>query len=684
MSENRIAFTPIYGDSSKVNQASKRAGQLFFETDTGKIFLDIDENARKIMGGTSLYYSSQGGVGDEIPRIDEYYGLRKDSLEIDSSAMLKAGDLIVGADGSFYRIVDSDSINYLCNRMTIGSTGGGASVFYSEEETINVDEDNEGFYLLTASDVIVADGSRIKEDDLIIGLDNAFYRVSEILDNNLLRCTRLAIAGGGGGGGAGVSPKAKIHLSDEDTAIQYLINGKTATMRVWAESGKDPDDGEPLDTNLIVHWSLSEKKLGETTYEEYEHGDFPIVASTSDNPIWETFEYGTKARPSTSLKLTFYVTGSNSQDSRTSSHDFFTSELRLTPHDNFNNVSTFTAGNVTIYCSAIGSLDKFIYYYFETNGIEECLNPNGTFLSKNAPAECSIAVPAELATHGMHKVRIELYQSINDRPDFNSAATPLEMEIAVVDPEDTRAIIWLGDYQDEYYQYDSIKIPFRVYDPSPSAQLGATITLFKDNRKLGTRTISDSNAFSIWEIVDADLGLTNSYVISCGEEDNEARREITFRVVEDVNRAGMKIATGGLRYLFDASGRSNSESPTNRIKSSYTNSNGVTISGQLEGFNWYNNGWIMDSETGNTCLRISNGAVVRIPIGATTFAAAETINQSHTFEFQFKVRNVQDYSSIVHNITRYQGNTEPTHGPAFPQWTDEIPYAAFVNRTYLE
>jgi len=77
------------------------------------------------------------------------------------------------------------------------------------------------------------------------------------------------------------------------------------------------------------------------------------------------------------------------------------------------------------------------------------------------------------------------------------------MEIGVVDPSSSMPIIWLGDYNAEYYQYDSIKIPFRVYDPN--ATLGTTVTLFKDSTKIGTRTITDSENFSIWEIVDADL-----------------------------------------------------------------------------------------------------------------------------------------------------------------------------------
>ena len=280
---DKIVFKPVYGESRLIDEYQKSAGQLFFETDTGKIYLDVNDNDRALMGGTSLYYSSQGDVGDEIVQINGYYNLRKDSLEIDPTAILKAGDLIVGADGSFYRIVTSDSYNYLCNRMTIGSTGGGASVFYSEQEKIDADEEHEGFFILNANEVLVGDG-RIKEDDLIIGLDNAFYRISEILENNELRCIRLAIAGGGGGGQA-VSPRAKIYLNEEDLSTQYLINGKSASIRVWAESGKDQDDGEYLDKNLIVHWTLSEKPLGQNNYQQYSQGNFPITASTKENPV---------------------------------------------------------------------------------------------------------------------------------------------------------------------------------------------------------------------------------------------------------------------------------------------------------------------------------------------------------------------------------------------------------------
>ena len=67
--------------------------------------------------------------------------------------------------------------------------------------------------------------------------------------------------------------------------------------------------------------------------------------------------------------------------------------------------------------------------------------------------------------NGYHKVWIRLFQSINGKKGIE--VKPLIFEVAVYDGLDPQAppIIWLGDYKDEYYSYDTIQIPFRVFDP---------------------------------------------------------------------------------------------------------------------------------------------------------------------------------------------------------------------------
>jgi len=102
----------------------------------------------------------------------------------------------------------------------------------------------------------------------------------------------------------------------------------------------------------------------------------------------------------------------------------------------------------------------------------------------------------------------------------------------------------------------------------------------------------------------------NTYQIICGD----TVKEINF----DVLQTG-KMLLGqqdNLLVNFSSAGRSNNESSVNRPVWSFNNPKQPlgNVVGEFEGFNWYNNGWIIDN-TGNTCLRISNGAKFSIPVG---------------------------------------------------------------------
>ena len=173
----------------------------------------------------------------------------------------------------------------------------------------------------------------------------------------------------------------------------------------------------------------------------YSQGSFPITASTVENPVWETFEFGTKARHSATNKLTMWTSGSASSQSRSFEYEFYTSELTLQKHPNFNNINAYDPDGVIIYCTTIGGLQKIIYYYFtDADGNELLLNEGGTVIGPGT-AEQTFKVPTSLATHGVHKVRIELYQYINGKADLTASAEPIEMEIAVKEVGNEQPII---------------------------------------------------------------------------------------------------------------------------------------------------------------------------------------------------------------------------------------------------
>ena len=152
------------------------------------------------------------------------------------------------------------------------------------------------------------------------------------------------------------------------------------------------------------------------------------------------------------------------------------------------------------------------------------------------------------------------------------------------------------------------------------------------------------------------------------------------------------------------SGRSNSETLAKRttLTNSSTAAGAEPCAATFTNFNWYNNGWTTD-EDNKTCLRISNGAKLSIPIGRTVFSnpsGSQATEQSHSIELTFKVRNVQDYSNLIRTITRYKNdedlykafydeetgkfNTTYTNYDAFLAWYLKTNEVEFVDKNGIK
>jgi len=108
---------------------------------------------------------------------------------------------------------------------------------------------------------------------------------------------------------------------------------------------------------------------------------------------------------------------------------------------------------------------------------------------------------------------------------------------------------------------------------------------------------------------------------------------------------------------FDATGRSNQESLTNRRKWINPIEKYSKYTGKFSGFNWYNNGWIQD-EDNQTCLRISNGASFEIGFEPMVMGTDINGKSSWTVEMQFKISNVKTYNNLITTYTRYPNDAE--------------------------
>ena len=108
---------------------------------------------------------------------------------------------------------------------------------------------------------------------------------------------------------------------------------------------------------------------------------------------------------------------------------------------------------------------------------------------------------------------------------------------------------------------------------------------------------------------------------------------------------------------FDATGRSNSESATNRERWINPIEQFSNYVGTFKDFNWYNNGWLTDDDS-KTHLRISNGAQFNISYAPMKFSAGVEGENSWTIEMQFKVSNLKNYQSLITNYTRYPNDSK--------------------------
>lgn len=542
-------------------------------------------------------------------------------------------------------------------RVAMGSAG--ASIYFGTSTPIK-DEDTS-LYTIQKEDV---DGYA-KLDDLILNTDGGFYKITSV-KNNYYICSLLSISGtGGGGGGTGgdyydpdsTRPEIKVTMG-----VRQLINGQDASIHVIASSDVDKK-GNPIDEVINITVKLSSGGVLYRTInwsQDTSESDYEGELGSIETDI----SIGEYLKESAKTSIEVYATCENNAkpQSKSVTLEVETHEMKLEHATGYSAASLESTNGFSIKCNVVGSISKVLKCYYddellEARTLSEKQYGSQTFTVPKAAYDDNGESVAKTATYGYHSIRIELVQMVNGKEGIS--VEPLEFEVAVVDNETSNPpVIWLGSYQSQYYAYDTIRIPFLVYDPANTTSV--SVHLYKNGIELDSspREITKFNEFSYWEIADAELDKMNMYSISCGEDDNrKTTRDVRFTVVVDPNR-DMTIESSNLRLNFVPTGRSNSEALAKRKNWSYQiNNQGETQYAKFENFNWYNNGWHTDNELSTSCLRVSNGAKFTLPYEQMEFGSSRADQQSHTLEMQLKVSNIQKYGNLITDITRYQGDS---------------------------
>ena len=126
MINGKTRFRPVTGTEAQIEGTQKNPGYVYFASDTGKIFVDLDNEHRIAMGGAGvsvLYGEAPKGLSP-----DEFGGYTLSFDDLEEDVLPKEGDLILNTtDGVFYRVtrVDTDERTMYCAILAVSGSGGG-------------------------------------------------------------------------------------------------------------------------------------------------------------------------------------------------------------------------------------------------------------------------------------------------------------------------------------------------------------------------------------------------------------------------------------------------------------------------------------------------------------------------------------------------------------------------------
>lgn len=554
-------------------------------------------------------------------------------------------------DGHVYFAIDSGRMYLDVQNERVPVGGGNGVVIHYGKIPEDLEPESLNTYSIT-SDMFENQQTTPQVGDLILNADGRFLRITDF-DGEYYQCVVISVSGVGGGNGdgssTGIGQAMQLKLTRE-TPSSTVLNGQSVPITIEATSAKDTS-GVELDQEIYLTYTIS-------TYENNQVGTLYRQGALNDLISGNSmvYDFGPELRPDVTSVIIVSALSNSVEKPKTARMIITSSNLELTNAANFSNLNVFyTNEKVTLMCNAIGNMNKILEFSFDGKVIyTDYIGVDGT-----QERQYSISANNELLTHGVHTIKYELFQDVNTSThEKGLSVDPIEVEIAVVDRNNSKPVIWFGTYKSEYKTYDDIQIPFKIYN---GGSTDATVYFYKNNQKVSERNIKIGSQFEIYEIADAMENATNYYAVGCGEQENEVRRDIVFTVVEDKEHVMINPQVASLKLSFDAKGRSNDESAVQRVKwvDPYCEKEGI-----FEGFNWYNNGWVMDNY--QTCLRISNGAKFSIPFGPMTFNGGAATNTSNSFDFQFKIRNVKDYSSLIKTVTRYVDD-----GVFYDEWKEK-------------
>ena len=277
----------------------------------------------------------------------------------------------------------------------------------------------------------------------------------------------------------------------------------------------------------------------------------------------------------------------------------------------FDYISAYN-GDIPFTYTPIGNIMKTVHILMDGEEIHsEETEVNNRQLSFEIPAQ----------SHGAHALEVYLTATIQE---IELESEHLKFSVICIEDGNETPIIATNTETVTMNQYESVTIPFVVYDPlnNPSE-----ITLSVNKSVVATRQVDRTQQTWIYKALEVGGGMM---AITC----RGVSKSLSLTVNESIITS--KAETQNLELFLTSQGRSNQDAN----KETWEN-NGIKVA--FEGMNYTTNGWVVDSD-GNTAMRLSGGATMEIPL---QLFAKDIRQTGKTIELEFAVRLITDYTSVV-------------------------------------
>lgn len=297
---------------------------------------------------------------------------------------------------------------------------------------------------------------------------------------------------------------------------------------------------------------------------------------------------------------------------------FTITSIALKIESTFDTSQPFT-GTITFPFTPSGDIQKTVHFVLD--GVQL-----PTMSTSASGRQVSYTIPAQ--THGAHSLRVYFEVEINNE---TVSSNELYYEFIFIEPMNNSIIIVSSFNKTSVNQYESVVIPYRVYDPRSDS---AEVNLYINNTIVSTQTVDRTEQ-------SYTIRANNVGALSFKIESGTQTKTITMTVIE--TEIDVEAETENLALYLNAQGRSNNEADWNTWE--YED-----ISATFTNFNKKLDGWQKDDD-GIDVLRLVDNARVTIPY---QIFGSDFKNTGKTIEIEFASHDVADYTANI--ITCFADN----------------------------